>query len=262
MTVGEILDGGFRVIKARPRDVLIIAATFVVPVQILLAYLQRDVLDRDALVDAFTDPTVTSQTGSVSGGVWLVAALAGGMVTVWTAGAIGHLVTGWYRGVDVTPVDAIRTSLRHTWPLLVSWIAIHILQLAALFMLVLPGLIVMAFWLVTAPAIVIERLGPFAGMGRASRLAGKRFGPVLGVGVLSGVVASVVGQIFGAIPLVLGFWSGGFLGWVLLIVSGVATSLLTTPFIAAATVLAYLDLRVRNEGLDLQLRIDEMRQEA
>jgi hypothetical protein len=40
-------------------------------------------------------------------------------------------------------------------------------------------------------------------------------------------------------------------------VVGVVSQLLTLPFVAAVTVLIYIDLRVRTEGLDLELRAGE-----
>ena len=38
---------------------------------------------------------------------------------------------------------------------------------------------------------------------------------------------------------------------------GLITQLITMPFVASVTVLIYLDLRVRTEGLDLELRAGE-----
>jgi hypothetical protein len=48
------------------------------------------------------------------------------------------------------------------------------------------------------------------------------------------------------------------LGWVLTAASGILTSLITMPVVAATTVLIYLDLRVRTEGLDLELDATEV----
>jgi hypothetical protein len=46
-------------------------------------------------------------------------------------------------------------------------------------------------------------------------------------------------------------------GWVIDVVCRGASALVTVPFVAAATTLVYLDLRVRGEGLDLELDIAE-----
>src|SRR3546814_12414872 len=76
--------------------------------------------------------------------------------------------------------------------------------------------------------------------------------------VCSSDLAYLFNQALGLLPTVLALVVGtdGF-GWVLLAASGVLTSLITMPVVAGATVLVYLDLRVRTEGLDLELRAPE-----
>src|SRR3546814_11415483 len=90
----------------------------------------------------------------------------------------------------------------------------------------------MAWFLVVAPVIGAERLGPIAAMRRSARLTSRRFWPVLGLGVLSGVVAYLFNQALGLLPTVLALVVGtdGF-GWVLLAASGVLTSLITMPVV-------------------------------
>ena len=47
-------------------------------------------------------------------------------------------------------------------------------------------------------------------------------------------------------------------GWPLLALGGIINQMIMTPFVAASTVLLYLDLRVRSEGLDLELEIADV----
>jgi hypothetical protein len=42
-------------------------------------------------------------------------------------------------------------------------------------------------------------------------------------------------------------------GWPLLALGGIAANLVVVPFTASAFVLLYLDLRVRSEGLDIEM---------
>src|SRR3546814_20411657 len=116
----------------------------------------------------------------------------------------------------------------------------------------------MAWFLVVAPVIGAERLGPIAAMRRSARLTSRRFWPVLGLGVLSGVVAYLFHQALGLLPTVLALVVGtdGF-GWVLLASSGVLTSLITMPVVARATLLVYLHLRLRTEDPPLELMPQE-----
>jgi hypothetical protein len=96
-------------------------------------------------------------------------------------------------------------------------------------------------------------------MRRSARLTARRFWPVMGLSLLSGLVAYLFSQALGLLPTVLTLFLGtDGVGWVLLAASGIFTSLITMPVVAAATVLIYLDLRVRTEGLDLELQAAEV----
>ena len=46
-------------------------------------------------------------------------------------------------------------------------------------------------------------------------------------------------------------------GWVIDAVCRAASGLVTVPFVAAATTLTYLDIRIRTEGLDLEVDLAE-----
>ena len=112
----------------------------------------------------------------------------------------------------------------------------------------------MTWFLVTAPVIGAEGLGPIKAMRRSARLVRRRFWPVMGLTLLSGVVATLFGYALGLVPTMLSLLLGtDGAGWLLTAASGVLTSLITMPIVAATTVLIYLDLRVRTEGLDLEL---------
>src|SRR5687768_10455020 len=44
MTVIDVLDGGIMIIKSAPRTVFVVAATFVIPIQLIAAWVNRDAL--------------------------------------------------------------------------------------------------------------------------------------------------------------------------------------------------------------------------
>ena len=117
----------------------------------------------------------------------------------------------------------------------------------------------MTWFLVTAPVIGAERVGPIKAMRRSARLVNRRFWNVLGVALLAFLVEQLFEFAISLLPTLrhalhrhrgagLGPSSRGL---------GVVTQLVTLPFVAAVTVLIYLDLRVRTEGLDLELRAGE-----
>ena len=93
------------------------------------------------------------------------------------------------------------------------------------------------------------------GIKRSWALTSRRLLPVMGVGVASGIVAYVLGQALSALPDFAGLLVGLDVGWIILAAGRAATGLVIGPIIALTAVLCYLDLRVRLEGLDLELAI-------
>jgi hypothetical protein len=255
MTAADILDGAIAVIKAAPRSVFLIAATFVLPLELVTAWVQRDSLADRGLAGAFS--AATSSSGSsdnafTAGGVALI--IASGLVLSLIAGAVAHLLSSWYADRSPSVAEALKASLRRAPALIVAWFIVHLAEAASALALLIPALFVMPLFLVVAPAIVIEGLGPWAGVRRSVQLTRVRYGAVLGVSILIAIVSTLLTVALSGLSLVFSFFSWG---WIVDVICRGASSLVTEPFVAAAATLVYLDLRVRAEGLDLELGIAE-----
>ncbi len=258
MALGELLDGSIGVLKARPRAVLAITAVFVLPTQLAAAFLQRDLLASSSFTEVFNDPSLagTSSSSSGSGVVFLVALLPS-MVLPFVAGALGRLVAAWRAGGDLSTGAALRAAGRKWWVLLIAWLLTHLAEGFALLAFVVPAVLLMALFQVAAPAIVVEDLGPLAGLRRSARLAGTRFWPVVLAVLAAGFVHYVLNLMLPLVTQLLAQAIGPGGGWVVLAAGNILTNLVTTAFLAGFAVMLYLDLRVRSEGLDLQLEADE-----
>ncbi len=289
MTVSDILDGAFRLMKANARAVLPIVAVFVVPLQVIAAFAQRNLFGGEGLLDAISDPSLATQGAFQTDADALVgigAGLLNILVLPFLAGAISQVVAASYLGQELGAAEALRSTLRRSWALFGGWVVVHVLQLAGflvagaiLLALVLAGapeaglvvalllgvvtgvpvlLAVMALSVAVAPAIVVEDLGPIAGVRRAWSLARRRFWAVLGTALLAGLIASTLGQILGFIPSLGGLLLGLQGGWVLLAVGAILTALITQPIVAIVATLQYFDLRIRFEGFDLEVIAAEL----
>ena len=255
MTVADILDGGIAVIKAAPRTMIVIAATFIIPLELVSAWVQRDSLADRGLagaISAVTDTSRSSTSGLNVSGFALIA--AAGFVLSLVTGAIAHVLSAWYADATVEPADAIRASIRRAPALFVAWIIVHVVEVPAFLLLLVPVLFVMPVFLVVAPAIVIEHLGPWAGVRRSWRLTRVRYGAVVGAGLLIGIVSTLLTVALSGLGLAFSVFS---FGWIIDVICRGASALITVPFVAASTTLVYLDLRIRAEGLDLELDITE-----
>lgn len=258
MTVPDILDGAFTLFKANAKAVLLVAAVFIVPVQLLTAYLQRDVLGGFSLLDVFQDPATAQALVDHGGGTgagqgFLVGMVSRALVLPALAGAVSFLVARSYLGEDVVPSVAMRVGLRRWWSLVVAWVLVHIVELVAAPFLLLPGLLAMALFIPVAPVIAIEGVGAFKAMRRSARLMGRRLFPGLGVALASGLLAGAVGTALGVIPQLAAYGVGLRRGWVILAAGSTITSLVTTPLIVIVATLVYFDARIRQEGLDLEV---------
>jgi hypothetical protein len=258
MTMGDLLDGGFNVLRIDPRTVLGLAAVFIVPVQLLVAFLNRNALeDLERLFEEAVASTGTNPTATV-GSTWgsIISAVGASLGQALVGAGLALLVVAWYAGGRPDLGDVLR-GLRARWPAVVwAWLLIHLIELAGSISAGIGSVVAMVFFIATAPAIAVEGISGTAAMGRSARLAGKRFWFVLGFALLSGLVASTLGQVLGLLPQTLGLVLGPDLGWIALGVGNIITQLVTTTIVGAATVLLYLDLRIRQEGMDLAWAAD------
>ena len=117
------------------------------------------------------------------------------------------------------------------------------------------------YFLLAAPALVLERTGVFAALGRAGRLSRAQWWRLFGIYLLTGLITGVAGQVL-SVPLGLAGGIGPALlpgtgGALILVFSGYLTQILvaalTTPFTSAVTALQYVDQRIRKEALDVEL---------
>lgn len=259
MTLSDILDGAFKLLKANWRTVLLITAAFVVPLHLISAFVQRNLYSGRSFFDAVNNPTLqsgnTDNARLVLGGAVALVSL---LVTPFVAGAISKVVAASYLGGEETVGSALRATGRRAGALLGAWFLVHVMESIGFVLCIFPGLVVMATFVAVAPAIVIERLGPIRGMRRSARLLWPRLFPTMGIALVSGLLASVVGNALGTVPSFAALAIGLKYGWPLLAAGSILSALITTPFVAIVATLIYFDGRIRQEGFDLQLMADEL----
>jgi hypothetical protein len=266
MSLGDILDGAFKLLKANARTILIVVAVIILPLQFLTAFLVRDAFEFGVL-DVFSDPSVAdaaAEQGANTG--QLVGQLAGVFLSIlatpFIAGCIARVVAASYLGTQIGPGEALAAAARRFWPLLASFLLVHLVELVGFVLCILPGLAVMAMYTLVAPAIVEERLGPIEGMARSWRLVRPRFWAVLGISLLAGFIASFLGNILSFVPVFGALIVGGAYAWLFVAVGGVLGSIVTAPIVAIVATLLYFDARIRHEGFDLQVIARDMQTRA
>jgi hypothetical protein len=251
LTVSDMLDGAYTIIKRRPRAVIGSVAVVVVPVQVLTVWLQSTA---DDPVDESPYNALLDLGSGASIPVTMMVAAIASLSLFFVGGIVANFVTAWYAGRDISGRDALRATFRRTWPFIGAWALLLPIKAISYALCILPLAVTTTFFALTAPVIAIEGLGPIAAAKRSAQLISRRFWPALGIVLLSTLIETVLQFALSAIPLIAAVFLPSPADWIVLAVGNAAAALLTTTALVGVSVLLYVDLRARTEALDLELR--------
>jgi len=264
-TVGQLLDGGFEVLRFRVRTIALVAAAIVLPLyavpQMLVGLRSASGLDGLGI----SGSTFGDAAGALPSDYWtqlgwtFLAAIGLMFATMLTGVAVAHLVGSWLHGIDPTPGDTLR-FVRSRLPVAAGAFALVLL------LKVLVGGLTCSLALVylvpvlsvLAPVVAAESLGVIDSIRRTYRLTRRRFWTLLGVSVLWAVTSWLISLGASAAAAVVGGLVGAERGAAIALqaVNVVATVVLLAVQVSV-TALVYIDLRVRTEGFDLELEATE-----
>ncbi len=286
LTLGEVLDGAFRLLRQHWRAFALGLGVVVVPLALVSGFALAQVFGSvPGVFESLQDPTAASGVAAEPDFAQLTRALVGGGL----AGLVGVLLTPLIYGIAVRiaatgyrtgAVDAmaeVRATAARYLPLLA---AVIMMGLVPLVIFVLPGVVLVggavsgvdalrvvgglafiasfvvaviavARLVLTVPAVVLEDAGPVRALGRSNALVKGRTGFVLGTVVVVYIVTAIVQAVLG-LPFQ---FVGGALGTagsaVLATAGSIVTNLVGNSLIGSALALLYFDRRVRAEGYDL-----------
>ena len=288
--MGEIYDGAFRAVRANPRVMFGLAALVVTLAVVLQSVIQwyvkgivaPQLADLSVDVDPSGQMGFADQMGSAFGLL-----ISAPVTTIATTILTGLLIVSVSRSV-LGQVASVREVLRswRVW-LVVAFTFLTGLAILAVFavlvtavvllvvndqtgLAVLVGLlgsllfVVAAVWFATRtllvpPALMLEGKGFWATITRAWRLTRGSFWRLFGIYLLTSILAGIIAQII-VFPatliaqLVLRDPTATSFGSIVVIGIGtVIASTLSTTFVSSVVALLYIDVRMRREGLDVEL---------
>jgi hypothetical protein len=286
----EIYDGAFRAIRTNPRVMFGFSAVVVLVMSMLGGLTQWALIPSvsRALVGTTADIDPTGQLGFNDTAAASLATL-GLLPWSFVAGAVltGLLTGSVSRSVIGQKVTVAELWQRH-WRRTLLLLAVTVLQMVAVLLLLAlvvgavvalavadrPGLAVLAglvlllgafvlvVWIGTRlvllpPALVLEGNGVVATFRRAWRLTRGSFWRVLGIYLLATIVVGLVGQVLAApvsvvVAIVQPDLTSPLVIFLTTLLSGLVQAL-STVFLASVVALLYIDLRIRREGLDVEL---------
>lgn len=174
---------------------------------------------------------------------------AGGFILILLASAVRIAGNALYAGFVVKLVEDTRDGRRDfgvgdlfsaaapfILPLIGFGILFAIGVTVGFVLLVVPGLILLTFWSVGAPAIVVEGIGPIDAFGRSWQLVRGNAWPVFGALFVVFLIVILIGVVLGAIATPIGD------GEAATYIAAIISSALTAPIYAIAVTVLYYDL--------------------
>jgi hypothetical protein len=290
--LGEVLDGAFRAVRANPRVMFGLSAVVVTVVVALMSavgwYLTGILAGSLGDVTSTVDPDGALGLGDQLGSV-LAAFLTTPFLALATTILTGLLIVSVSRSVigqTVTMAEVVRLARRRVWSVVgfsllagLVWVLAFAAYIGAIVLLsvneawggvalvaILGGLllVVAGAWftvrtLLVPPALMLEGGRFWPTITRAWRLTRGGFWRLLGIYLLVTVIVSIVSQTV-ALPAAsiaaFAFDDPLMMSFPSIAVNSVAQIValtLTTVFSAAVVALLYIDVRMRREGLDVEL---------
>lgn len=289
--LGEIYDGAFGAIRRNPKVMLGVVALVIAVATIvatLLGYLTAPSVNRwfADIVDEI-DPSGAAGLDGL-GSELSTSLFVSIAVSIASLVATGLLIVAISRSVINKPFSTadlwaqVRTKIVGLVVIAllpaVGVLALGAVLLALVFalaqadpavaglvsILVVIAIVVVAVWLsvrflLTAPAYVLEGQGLGRAVRRGWTLSRGSFWRLLGIYVLSNIITNTVAQLI-LVPATLVselLFPGGYLtslgGLVITTLAQVVAFTITTAFLSSVIALLYIDVRIRREGLDVEL---------
>jgi hypothetical protein len=266
LSIGEVLDAGFRLLRHRFGALMLCVLAAGLPLSILrtiiIASSDPDYYDVNAV--RFGDPPAEVIVGQIVAGLVL---FLGALIAI---AACFRVISAAYLGEPVKPSQSLRFGVRRVPAMVGASIVLGLLAFVVLFLfamlaaaaqpLILLSIPVFAWlfvkWALVWPAIVAERAGPLNAIRRSWRLTDNVWWRCFAVLLVLTLITLVL---YFALSFALFAAFSGVDS-----ISAIALALIDTlfnvivlavvyPLSAAIITVLYYDTRVRNEGFDLQL---------
>lgn len=292
LNLGDIYDGAFRIIRFNPKATVgsaVLVAAISMGIPVVLTALLTVLVDFSADGSGdLSDAEAIAALGTA--GSLLVGIVLQGLGLILVTGMIAHVAAAAAIGRRLSLAEAWAATHGSRWRLvgLTLLLGLMIVAISLVYVLMwvvvallLPTPLVVVFGIVTVPAflcffawwwirvyylpvpaLMLERIGVIASIGRAFRLTRQQFWRTFGIALLTAIVTGIAGSVLAApfsiaSSIVPAAMEGSrYVPLVTVVLTALGTVVQTafvTPFSAAVTSLQYLDQRMRKEAYDVEL---------
>jgi hypothetical protein len=253
--IGEILDSAVALYRSRFTRLVKVAAIVVVPVQALSAIVLLSAQpDHYSLsVTGAVSPQYDSNSVALQLGAFVVVAIVGVLSTALVIAVCTRILADAYIDHDSGPADAFRAVRPRVFAVVGTSLVVLVSEAVGVAACFVGVLVPLTLFAVAVPALILERAGVGTAIGRSVTLTKTHAMHVLGL-VLTAQLLSVV--LNTALAVGIRFLLRSSNGTVSAVIgqsiASTIAGVLTTPFVAAAIVALYFDLRIRDEAYDVQ----------
>jgi membrane-anchored glycerophosphoryl diester phosphodiesterase (GDPDase) len=242
-SLGEILSAAFDIYRNKAADLILIVAIVVVPLSVIGWLLSHFAFAAPTKTVVIAGHNVKVIEGR-SFGIFILAALVAAAISVITTAILQAAILRAAAQATINdPVDveaSYRWGLRRFGSVLLVSIMVGIVVAIGFILLIIPGIILLVFFSISIPSVVVESRRGREAMRRSWNLVKGHFWHVLGVIVVTAIITGIIQSVLRAIA--------GHTA-ILELILGTAGQVLVAPFSALVTVLLYLDMRARSEGI-------------
>ena len=267
--VGDLLGGAVEIAQRNPRAILgagLVGALLGAAASVIPAY--YDFAARRSAGPLPVNPSVRQALGELRR-IMIGLLLSFPLTLIGTAAVAGLVAVTTMRdalGVRTSPAQAWAGCRRFLLPIMGATLLIGIGFGFGLLLLIVPGIVLYIRWYCAIPALVIEEIGVGSALGRSWNLVRGYFWRVLGLLLLAALLFGAITSLAGVLGTGL---AEGLVGGTDPYADGATfpigyhavrtlpvllVSTVVTPVASIYTVLIYIDLRFRQEGLDATLR--------
>ena len=223
-----------------------------VPLQLIILVLPGSSL-RGNRPDRTVDIILTSldQPSAVANGIGILVFESLALFAIATI--YGQIAAAWYAQTSISPAELLRAAAKRIPLIIGTWTITHIFIIAAgLLSFGALGVFLGVLFMLVAPVIGVESLSLGDSLKRSRELTMSKLGHSLIVFVIVAGAGQVMDVSIRFAPTFI-LQLVDVPPWITGGVFDVVASVIVVSFTAATAVVAYLDLRVRREGVDLYM---------
>lgn len=252
LDIGGVFADALTVIRLRFGSLAAIALVLPVPASVLLS----------ALIEFPAPPSEQATLEEVTG--WMADAvpvvgfqfLVTSLVSVVVAAAVFRLTAGAYAGTEPGWRNVLAAAFSRLLPILGLYAVTLPAVALGTMLFILPGLFLLLFWSLWPGPLAVENQGVRASLRRSWGLVRSRWRHMLGTAAGAVAIVVVMGAAAAALPTLF------ITGRPFAILWSAVVGALFEMFLFVVLAVAYLELRVRSEGLDAERLSLEMRATA